>query len=79
MHNFKMQMRVGIVTKIDTSSVQSELMHQPPGALEAHANPLHLAVRYGHRECVQAFLKRLFVRHSVDVDGRSSSVEAGSI
>jgi len=41
---------------IDTSEVPDTFNQRSKGTLEAHANPLHLAVRYGYFECVDELL-----------------------
>eukprot|EP00300_Choanocystis_sp_HF-7_P019969 c20474_g1_i1.p1 GENE.c20474_g1_i1~~c20474_g1_i1.p1 ORF type:complete len:995 (-),score=262.19 c20474_g1_i1:909-3701(-) len=42
---------------LNTGQVESNLLNREAGEVEAHASPLHLAVRYGHVECVRELLK----------------------
>eukprot|EP00300_Choanocystis_sp_HF-7_P020629 c20641_g1_i1.p1 GENE.c20641_g1_i1~~c20641_g1_i1.p1 ORF type:complete len:1842 (+),score=485.68 c20641_g1_i1:241-5766(+) len=43
-------------TACDTKSIPSNLAMMVHGECEGHASPLHLAVRYGHVECVRVLM-----------------------
>ena len=42
---------------LNTLQADGSLLTREAGEVEAHATPLHLAVRYGHVACVRALLK----------------------